>query len=168
MSNYFTENIEEGLNYLHKQGAFLTAKAGDVVNTMTISWGNIGFEWRKPVFTVLVRKSRYTHELIEKSKEFTVSIPLNDKMKSQLGLCGSKSGRDINKFEAANLELLDGKTVSTPVIKDCELHYECRILYKHEMSADSMDEEFKVAFYNDDDYHTMYFAEIVDCYKLEK
>lgn len=109
MSNFFTENIKEGMNYLYKHGAFLTTKAGDITNTMTISWGNIGFQWNRPVFTVLVRKSRYTHDLIEKANEFTVSIPLSDKMKSQLALCGSKSGRDINKLDEANLILCDGK-----------------------------------------------------------
>lgn len=166
MSNNFTENLEEGMNYLHKQGAFLTVKTGDIVNTMTISWGNIGFEWNRPVFTVLVRKSRYTYELIEKTKEFTVSIPLNDKMKSALALCGSKSGRDINKFEEANLLLCDGRTVSTPVIGDCELHYECKIVYKHEMNPELLDESVKASCYRDNDYHTIYFGEIVDCYKM--
>lgn len=168
MSNYFTENLEEGMNHLHKNGAFLTVKAGDIVNTMTISWGSIGFQWRKPVFTILVKKSRYTHELIEKATEFTVSIPLSDKMKSQLAFCGTKSGRDINKFEAANLKLHDGKTIGTPIIGNCELHYECRILYKQEMNPEFVDETIKSSIYPDNIYHTMYFGEILDCYNLEK
>jgi flavin reductase (DIM6/NTAB) family NADH-FMN oxidoreductase RutF len=168
MSNFFTENIKEGMNYLHKHGAFLTTKAGDITNTMTISWGNIGFQWNRPVFTVLVRKSRYTHDLIEKANEFTVSIPLSDKMKSQLALCGSKSGRDINKLDEANLILCDGKTLSTPVIEDCELHYECKIVYKQEINSDLLDSDIKASFYGEDDYHTIYVGEIVDCYKIEK
>lgn len=51
---------------------------------MTISWGNIGFQWRKPVFIALVRESRYTKEFIDKSNEFTVTIPFGDSMKEEL------------------------------------------------------------------------------------
>lgn len=33
------------------------------------------------MFTVLVRKSRYTREFIEKSSEFTISVPTNNNLK---------------------------------------------------------------------------------------
>lgn len=165
MAVNFTQGLEEAMNCLHKQGAFLTVKSGDKTNTMTISWGNIGFEWNKPIFTVLVRQSRYTYELIENSKEFTVSIPLNNNLKKPLAFYGSKSGRDINKYEQCPLTLEAGKSVSTPVIGDCELHYECKIVYKQEMNPNLLTEEIKKSSYKNDDYHTLYYGEIVNCYK---
>ncbi|MFL0266592.1 flavin reductase family protein [Candidatus Clostridium radicumherbarum] len=164
MSVNFTQRLEEAMNYLHKQGAFLTVKSGDKTNTMTISWGNIGFEWNKPIFTVLVRKSRYTYELIENSNEFTISIPLNNDLRKALGFYGSKSGRDINKYEECPLTLEPGKSVSTPVIGECELHYECKIVYKQKMDPHMLSEEIKNISYKDDDYHTIYYGEIVNCY----
>jgi len=36
-------------------------------NAMAIGWGQVGIIWRKPIFTVLVRPSRYTYELIEEA-----------------------------------------------------------------------------------------------------
>lgn len=164
----FVSNLEKGMERLHKKGAFLTVKSGDKVNTMTISWGNIGFEWARPVFTVLVRKSRYTYELIENSSEFTVSIPLSDELKDALALCGTKSGRDMDKFEAAGLNLKAGRKVGAPVIGNCELHYECRIVYKHEMNPSLLDESVIDAAYKNGDFHTLYYGEIVDCYLEEK
>lgn len=56
MSVNFTLNLEEAMEHLYKKGAFLTGSIDDKVNTMTISWGNIGFQWRKPVFIALVRE----------------------------------------------------------------------------------------------------------------
>lgn len=164
MSVNFTQGLEEAMNYLHKHGAFLTVKSGDITNTMTISWGNIGFEWNKPIFTVLVRKSRYTYELIENSKEFTVSIPLNNNLKKALAFYGSNSGRDINKYEQCPVNLEAGKSVSTPIIGDCELHYECKIVYKQEMNPVLLSEEVKSSSYKNGDYHTIYYGEIVNCY----
>ncbi|NMB08592.1 MAG: flavin reductase family protein, partial [Tissierellia bacterium] len=103
----YTLNLVEALKSLEERGAFLTVKDNENrVNTMTIGWGNIGYEWGRPVFIVLVRESRYTHELLENAKDFTVSIPLDNKMNKALGYCGSKSGRDYDKFKECDLNIL--------------------------------------------------------------
>jgi len=167
MTADFITNLEKGMEFLHKKGAFLTVKDGDKVNTMTISWGNIGFEWARPIFTVMVRKSRYTHELLENSGKFTVSIPLSDELKDALAICGSKSGRDTDKYTEANITLKDGKSADTPVIGECGLHYECRVVYKQDMDPANLSESVKSAYANGD-YHTFYYGEIVDCYSVEK
>ena len=62
------DHAETILKVLAK-GAFLTTAAGGRHNTMTIGWGALGNIWGKPVFTVMVRHSRYTHELIEAHNE---------------------------------------------------------------------------------------------------
>lgn len=116
------------------KGAFLTVKDGSRVNTMTIGWGTIGRMWNKPVFMVMVRYSRFTYEIIEKSSAFTVSVPLNGKFKEALAVCGSKSGRDVDKFKECGLKAVPGEKVDVPVIEGCDIHVECRILYKREPS----------------------------------
>lgn len=161
----FTKNLEKNMEFLHKKGAFLTTKVADETNTMTISWGSIGFIWGKPMFTALIRKSRHTYGLIEKAGEFTVSIPLNDNMKKELALCGTKSGRDMDKIKESNLQLEEGKTVSTPVVKGCGVHFECKVVYKQPMSPNLLDESVDKSSYESKDYHTIYFGEIVDCYE---
>jgi len=160
----FTEHLESGMEFLHTKGAFLTVKSGDKVNTMTISWGNIGFEWNRPIFMVLVRKSRYTYDLMEKSDNFTVSIPLSVDLKNALAICGSKSGRDIDKFKECNLTLEKSKAVDTPIIGDCKLHYECKIVYKQEMNPSLLSKDIVESSYKTGDYHTLYYGEIVETY----
>ena len=156
----FTTNLETTMNSLHKQGAFLTVKHGEIVNTMTISWGNIGFEWNRPIFTVLVRKSRYTHELLEKATEFSVSVPLSNTLKKALVLCGTKSGRDIDKIKESGLILKNGESIAVPSIEGCEMVYECKIVYKQDMNPDLLSEDIKDKIYGDNDYHTIYYGEI--------
>ncbi len=158
----FTLNLEDAMNHLHKRGAFLTVKSNDKVNSMTISWGNIGFEWKKPIFTVLVRKSRYTHEIIEKETEFSVSIPFKDDFKSALALCGSKSGRDMDKVKESGLSLKEGEKIKVPSIEGCEMVYECKIVYKQDMDLSLLSNEIKDSVYSDNDIHTIYYGEIVN------
>jgi flavin reductase (DIM6/NTAB) family NADH-FMN oxidoreductase RutF len=165
MAVNFTENLGEAMENLYKKGAFLTVKDGEKVNTMTISWGNIGFEWKKPIFTALVRKSRYTHEFMENAGEFTISIPSDKNLQQALAFCGTKSGRDVNKFEKCNLEITAGENVNTPVIANCGYIYECKVVYKQDMDLSLLSEEVVKASYPDDDDHTIYYGEIVACYK---
>lgn len=107
----FSDEASKALAAL-KEGAFLTAGDSGKSNVMTIAWGSIGFMWGKPVFTVLVRPSRYTYRFMEEGSEFTVSVPVGG-MKEALALCGSKSGRDMDKVKAAGLTLQAGKKVAT-------------------------------------------------------
>lgn len=149
------------------QGAFLTVKDGEKVNTMTIGWGAIGYMWNKPVFIAMVRYSRYTYELMEKSKDFTVSFPLNSTLKKELGICGSKSGRDVDKIKEAGLSLRNGEAVEAPIIENCDLHIECKVVYKQAMDKTFLSEEIINKSYPKDDYHVMYYGEIVTSYIKE-
>lgn len=149
------------------KGAFLTVNDGERTNVMTIAWGSIGFIWKKPVFTVMVRYSRHTYDLIQKSTEFAVCIPKKDSLKQELALCGSKSGRDLDKFAAAKLTPIKGREVSAPVIKECGIQLECKILYKQAMDENALDPKIKEASYADGDYHVLYYGEIVACYEQE-
>lgn len=160
----FTDNLERGMKFLHTQGAFLTVKSGEKINTMTIGWGNVGYVWNRPIFTVMVRKSRYTINFLEESDNFTVSIPLSKKLKNELMVCGSKSGRDIDKFKECNLTLDKSKKVDTPVIAECDLFYECKIVYKQEMDTKLLSEDIVKNSYENGDYHILYYGEIVETY----
>jgi flavin reductase (DIM6/NTAB) family NADH-FMN oxidoreductase RutF len=159
----YSEYADKTVEILSK-GAFLTTAYAGKVNTMTIGWGTLGIIWGKPVFLALVRHSRFTYELIEKSNEFTVSVPLTDDLKSALTLCGTKSGRDMDKLAAAGLTAAPGSKLATPVIAGCGLHYECKIVYKQAMDPTMLDAMIKEKAYATGDYHTLYFGEILTTY----
>ncbi|WP_408955046.1 flavin reductase family protein [Natroniella sp. ANB-PHB2] len=162
----YNEYLEEAMAGLSK-GAFLTVKAEGEINTMTIGWGSIGYIWAKPIFTVLVRESRHTYQLLAESGQFTVSIPLGEKMNEELNFCGTESGRDYDKFKECNLKTIPGKKVDVPLIKGCQLHYECQVKFRQEMDVGKLKKDYQTKWYsedNQDDYHMLYFGEIVATY----
>jgi flavin reductase (DIM6/NTAB) family NADH-FMN oxidoreductase RutF len=149
-----------------KNGAFLTVKSGESINTMTIGWVTLGYVWRKPIIMIAVRLSRHTFSIIETAEDFTISIPSSD-MKKEIMFCGTKSGRAYNKFRECNIQILDSQKVVTPIIKVPGLHYECKIVYKSAMDPAYLNKDYEAALYPEKDYHTLYFGEIVDCYEIE-
>ena len=154
---------ERAMNQI-KEGAFLTVKAGDAINTMTIGWAAIGYVWRKPIFMVAVRDSRHTFGIMERAADFTVSVPMTD-MKQAIMFCGTKSGRDHDKFKECDLHLEGSQKTVTPIINTPGLHFECKIVFKAPMDPVHLAEEYDT-IYPQKDYHTLYFGEILDCYEL--
>ena len=160
----FTLNLEKTMSKL-KRGAFLSVRSGTKVNTMTIGWGYAGIMWNKPYFMILVRPQRYTNELLEKGTDFSISIPFGDNLNKELGICGTKSGRDTDKSET--VEFIPSKTIKSPVIKGCDMYYECKINFKQLMNGEEFPNDIKETAYPLKDYHYMYFGEIVECYEAE-
>ena len=161
----YLENLDSIMESLTK-GAFLTVKSDDSINTMTIGWATIGFVWRKEVFMVAVRDSRHTFNLIEKSNDFTVTIPADASSKDAVMFCGTKSGRDYDKFIECGLQTRKALTVDSPTIDIPGIHYECKIIYKSAMDNTNLDEQLE-KLYPAKDYHTLYFGEILACYQTD-
>ena len=149
-----------------QQGAFLTVKADTIVNTMTIGWATIGYIWQKPVFTVAVRDSRYTFTLLEKTDNFTVTVPAGNEYDKAVTFCGTKSGRDFDKFKQCDMLQKQAQCVESPIIDIPGVHYECKIIYKSAMDNAFLDDSLE-KLYPKKDYHTLYFGEILACYKTE-
>jgi len=159
----YLANAEEIMKTITK-GAFLTVRAEDKVNTMTIGWATIGFVWKKEIFMVAVRDSRYTFSLIEKSNNFTVTVPTDKAHKEAVMFCGTKSGRDYDKFSECGLQEKSALTVDSPIIDIPGIHYECKIIFKSPMDPALLDPDF-AGLYPAKDYHTLYFGEILACYE---
>jgi len=147
-----------------KKGAFLTVKAGNDLNTMTIGWATIGIVWQKPIFMIAVRDSRHTFTIIEKADDFSVSVPSKN-MVDAIRFCGTKSGRNMDKFKECKLILKDSQTIFSPIINISGTHFECKIVFKSAMNPTFLIDEYE-KLYPEKDYHTLYFGEIMDCYEI--
>ena len=159
--------VVETNNLMRKGGLFLVAEGKDKKpNTMTIGWGFLGTMWQKPVFVVAVRYSRHTYKLMEESDSFTVCLP-NKEMKEALAVCGSKSGRDMDKFKDMNFTAVKGETVDAPYIKESPVHFECKVVYKDEMEEGRLAEHLQEPMYGTKDWHVLYYGEVTGCYAVE-
>lgn len=157
--------IKKAVEILPK-GAFLTTKDNETVNTMTIGWGSFGFQWGVPVATVMVRESRHSKIAMDKGCDFTLTFPLDDSMKTALGYCGQKSGKDTDKIADCGLKLIPAKEVSTPVIDCKSLVMECKIFASTPMTEELTCKEILDKWYKSGDLHTMYHAKITGFYEL--
>lgn len=151
-----------------RSGVLLTTKVGDKVNSMTIGWGTLGIIWERPVFVAYVRRQRYTREMLDKCREFTINVPVGEYRRKILGICGSKSGRDMDKIKAAGLTLVEPEVINTPGIKELPMTLECRVLYSQEQESDQFNDEITRQFYTmETGDHFCYYGEIVSAYIIE-
>ncbi len=159
------------------RGILLTTKRGDEVNTMTIGWGTMGIDWSRPIFIAYVRESRYTKQLLEANGEFTVNVPMGDIDKKILAVCGTKSGRDMNKIAELGLHPEEPISISVPGIRELPLTLECKVLYRQQQDLSAIPEDILARYYpveeetlhpgSDRDYHICYYAQILKAYIIE-
>ncbi len=101
---------EDVIDIIGQQWMLVTAGTKDSYNTMTASWGGMGYLWNRPVAFVFIRPERYTHDFIESNERLTLSF-YPESYRKALQICGTKSGRDIDKAKETGLvpvELEDG------------------------------------------------------------
>ncbi len=79
-----------------------------------------------PMMAISVAPTRFTHDLIAKSGEFVLAWPGEDLADATL-FCGTRSGRDVDKFEETGLTPIKGEHVKAPLIKECIANLECRL-----------------------------------------
>lgn len=152
------EFTTEVFSLFDRKWALVTAGTIDGFNTMTIGWGGLGTLWSRPVATVYVRTSRYTHEFMDKNGYFTVSFFPEDKKKI-LGVLGTKSGRDMDKMHDSGLTPV--KAGESVTFAEAELTLVCRKLYMQRLELDRIPADIVERFYSKDDPHDMYVGEVV-------
>jgi flavin reductase (DIM6/NTAB) family NADH-FMN oxidoreductase RutF len=160
----YTDYLKETNKVLGHGGLLLASvDAEGNPNAMTIGWGTIGIIWGKPVFVVFVRPSRYTYNLIEITNDFTVNVPTPG-LADKVSYFGTVSGRDRNKFKEKRLTATPGKKVKSPIIEECCIHYECRVVNKNDIMPDNLADEIRHGPYRQGDFHRIYFGEILEVY----
>lgn len=144
---------------LEDRWGLLTVADGEGCNPMTVSWGGVGRLWNLPVVTVYVRPQRYTRGLMDAQQYFSLTF-LPEERHDAAALCGSQSGRDIDKVKECGLTVL--KDEKAPYFAEGELTFICRKLYEQDMTAEGfVDKSVDEKNYPGKDYHRMYVGEIL-------
>jgi len=145
------------------QNALLTAGDRERYNTMTIGWCGLGRLWNLPACTVFVRPGRFTYSFMEMQEQFSVSV-LPASMHEAMVLCGTKSGRDTDKFAACGLTArFDDHGV--PFIGEAEWVLICRKLYAQDLTPDAVADHRVDQFYQGEQWHRMYVGEVIAAYQ---
>lgn len=153
---HLNENV---VDLFKNRWALVTAGDKDALNTMTVSWGAVGELWGKDMATLYIRPQRYTEEFLNKNDYLTVSFYPDDMKKRIHGVCGSKSGRDVDKVKECNLTpVFDEKA---PYFNEAQIVLVCKKTAKSRFNPDEfLDGEIDEKWYPQNDYHFIYYAEI--------
>ncbi|RDE16982.1 MAG: flavin reductase family protein [Candidatus Thorarchaeota archaeon] len=102
----------------------LSVKGPTRPNIITLAWvANVCSE--PPTVVVGIRPKRYSHALVKDAGDFVINIPSADLIDATR-LCGTKSGKDIDKFAEAHLTAEPSTKITSPMIKECIINIECK------------------------------------------
>lgn len=142
------------------QWMLITAGTVEQCNTMTASWGGLGVIWNAPSATCYIRPQRYTKEFVDREEYFTLAF-FGEEHRKALALCGSKSGRDIDKVKECGFTVKAAEC-GAPYFEEAELVLVCRKRFVQPMDPANIPQDVKDRFYAEKDYHVMYIGEIVE------
>ena len=158
---------ENSFDLIGKEWMLVTAGNKEKFNTMTASWGGIGWLWNKPVAFVFIRPERYTHDFIERESRLTLSFYKED-CRGILQFCGTKSGRDVDKVKETGLKHVALES-GAMTFSEARLTLDCRKLFKSPMTAaDFIDKSILEKWYGPQpggSLHDVYVVEIEGVYE---
>ena len=156
-----TEIPGNAIQQIGHDSMLITAGNKDHFNTMTAAWGGIGFLWKEPMATIFIRPQRYTYEFTEKYDTFSLCF-FDGSQKEALRICGTKSGRDIDKMEATGLTPLSTESGNI-YFEQAQLVLECKKVYYDDIRAENFLDPRPDKSYPKKDYHRMYIGFITNC-----
>lgn len=108
----------------------------DKANIITIAWCGVVCS-KPPLLSISIRPSRYSHGIISRCGDFVINIPSQDILK-QADRCGIISGNDKDKFAICNFTKMKSSIVQSPMIKECPVNIECRLIKTLRLGAHDM------------------------------
>lgn len=99
-------------------------------NLFALSWLSFA-TYSPPLFLITVSKGNYSHNLIKECKDFVINVPTAE-LKEAVLQAGSIHGNKIDKIKKLGLTTVKAKTVKSPLIEECFLNIECKVIREFE------------------------------------
>jgi flavin reductase (DIM6/NTAB) family NADH-FMN oxidoreductase RutF len=157
--------LDELQSRMRDEGVLCTVADGvGKQNVLTLGWGLFGphYVQDRPIMVIAVTPRRFSWRFLEAGPDFVIAVP-DDRLRSGVELCGTASGRDLDKFAAAGLTPVPSLQVSAPSVAECPLNIECRIYCRVQpphMLLTPSHRTRPIA-----EQHTIYFAEVLGAYR---
>lgn len=108
-----------------------TVGSDGAFDVMTASWVSIVSK-TPPTMAVSLNRNRLTYKQIRETGCFVVNmVPTG--LTVAADYCGLRSGRDMDKLKVAGLTPVKASQVAAPLIAECPLNVECRLLREVEL-----------------------------------
>ena len=90
-----------------------------------------------PMVAIAVGKARHSHKLLSEIRQFVCAFPGED-LEQEMLYCGTRSGRDVDKFKETGLTAGKAKVVAPPLIEECVANLECEVVHEYDSGSHSI------------------------------
>jgi flavin reductase (DIM6/NTAB) family NADH-FMN oxidoreductase RutF len=130
--------------------AVISVGTGEKANLITLAYvGKVCF--KPPIIVISIQPKRHSYQLIESHGEFVINYPTIKQLR-ETDYCGTRSGRDVNKWKALNLTKQKASLVQVPMIKEFPWNMECKVIKKIEFGSHVCFFGEAIATHSDPDY----------------
>ena len=141
--------LNTGISTFPMPAAVISVGRGDAANLITLAY--VGKVCSKPpVIAISIQPRRHSYQLIENHGEFVINYPTYEQLR-EMDYCGTRSGRDVNKWEELNLTKEKASVVEVPLVKEFPWNMECKVINRTELGS-----------------HVCYFGEVVAVHSDEQ
>lgn len=160
-----TELPDNVIQLIGKEWMLVTAGKKDSYNTMTASWGGIGYIWERPSTFIFIRDVRYTYEFLQREESFTLSF-FPEKYRKALKICGTKSGRDTDKVKEAGLTPIETPSGlmsfgEARMIIECKKELVQELDYKN-LTGPYRSKIMEESYHEEPSKHQLFISEIIN------
>lgn len=153
------------IDLIGQQWMLVTAGSKDAYNTMTASWGGIGYIWERPSTFIFIRDTRYTYQFLQKEERFTLSF-FTEQYRGAMRICGTKSGRDTDKIKEAGLTPLETPS-GLMSFGEARMIIECKKMLVQELDYANLTESYKAkimeeSYNKEPSRHQQFISEITN------
>jgi flavin reductase (DIM6/NTAB) family NADH-FMN oxidoreductase RutF len=130
--------------------AVISVGTGDKANIITLAYlGKVNM--KPPTIAISIQPKRHSYHLIEEHREFVINYPSKKHLKA-VDYIGTRSGRNVNKWEELNLTKQEASVVKVPMIKEFPWNMECKVVKRIELGSHVCYMGEVVAVHSDPDY----------------
>ncbi|MFW9825477.1 MAG: flavin reductase family protein [Candidatus Thorarchaeota archaeon] len=143
------KSLSPGITTFPMPAAVISVGIGDKANLITLAYvGKVCS--RPPIIAISIQPVRHSYQLIEELGEFVINYPSFSQLR-EMDYCGTRSGRNVNKWEELNLTKEKASVVSVPMVKEFPWNMECKVINRLELGT-----------------HVCYLGEVVAVHSDEK
>ncbi len=142
-------SLSPGYTTFPMPAAVISVGTGDEANLITLAYvGKVCS--RPPIIAISIQPIRHSYQIIENLGEFVINYPTINQLR-EMDYCGTRSGRDVDKWKELNLTKEKASVVSVPMVKEFPWNMECKVVNRLELGT-----------------HVCYFGEVVAVHSDEE
>ena len=135
--------LDPGITVFPMPAAVISVGKGDEANLIALAYvGKVCLE--PPIVVISIQPKRHSYHLIEKHSEFVINYPTIDQLK-EIDYCGTRSGRNVNKWKELNLTKEQASIVQVPMIKEFPWNVECKVINRIKLASSPFPTEITAA-----------------------